>query len=84
MTAANPRITAPLQPLAPQLITKSLKRQLFMFALHHRIHTVAVSARFTVKKENIFGMIFLLNIGDIFFLNPAVKNHRIVRIFDEN
>lgn len=84
MTAANPRITAPLQPLALQLITKSLKRQLFVFALHHRIHTVAVSARFTVKKENIFGMIFLLNTGDIFFKNPAVKNHRIVRIFDEN
>lgn len=83
MTAANPWITAPLQPLTPQLITKSLRRQLLMFALHHQIHTVAFSARFTVKKENIFGMIFAKYWRHL-KKNPADKNYGIVRIVDEN
>lgn len=64
MTAANPQITAPLQPLAPQLITKSLKRQLLMFALHHRIQTVfSCSVRLKeADTESIAGMKTVLKI----------------------
>lgn len=40
-TAANPKIAAPLRPLASQLITRSLERQLLMAAQRHLIHNMA-------------------------------------------